>query len=237
MSSHADHREQDVRRDRCRRHRVGPAHVAGRRRAGLGCRLRRSGHARRPRREPGGCRHRHGHPDRAGRFSPAGTRDLDPHDLGADQRCAADRRGDDGATRRAGEAVGSGDRRAGRPVHRPGGSGCRHRDPGSSGADDAAAAPGGGASARRACRTLSRSQADADRRGAPVQRRCAGWRGGGRRGRADPAGAVRPGGRDPADRGSGASRHRQVPDRGHGRSRGLGAEGRYGRRQPARSRR
>ena len=29
MSHHADHREQDVQRDRCRRHRVGPAHVAG----------------------------------------------------------------------------------------------------------------------------------------------------------------------------------------------------------------
>ena len=125
--------------------------LAGRRRAGLGRRLRRSGHACRPRREPGGCRHRHGHPDRAGWFGPPGTRDLDPHDLGADQGRTADRRGDDGATRRAGEAVGSGDRRAGRPVHRPGGSGFRHRDAGSSGADDAAATPSGGASARRAC--------------------------------------------------------------------------------------
>ena len=79
--------------------------------------------------------------------SPPGTWDLDPHNLGRDQGCAADRHGDDGATRRAGEAVGSRDRRAGRPVHRPGGSGLRHRDPGSSGTDDAAATPGGGASA------------------------------------------------------------------------------------------
>ena len=46
--------------------------------------------------------------------------------------------GDDGAPRRAGEAVGSGDRRAGRPVHRPGRSGRRHRDPRGSGTDDAA---------------------------------------------------------------------------------------------------
>ena len=79
-----------------------------------------------------------------------GPGSLDPHDLGADQGCAADRCGDDGAARGAGEAAGSGDRRAGRPVHGPGGSGRRDRDPGSSGADDAAAAPGAGASARRA---------------------------------------------------------------------------------------
>ena len=61
---------------------------------------------------------------------------------------------DDGAARRAGEAVGSGDRRAGRPVHRPGRSGFRHRDAGSPGADDAAATRGGGASARWAGRAL-----------------------------------------------------------------------------------
>ena len=41
-------------------------------------------------------------------------------------------------TRRPGKAVGPRDRRAGRPVHRPGGSGFRHRDPRSPGTDDAA---------------------------------------------------------------------------------------------------
>ena len=144
-------------------------------------------------------------------------------DLGADQGRAADRRDDDRAARRAGEAAGSGDRRARRPVHRPGGSGRRDSDPGGAGADDAAAAPAAGASAGWVDRALQGPQADADRRGAPVQRRCAGRRGRGRRGRADRAGAIRSGSRDPPDRRRCPPGHRHVPDRGLPRARGLGA--------------
>ena len=59
------------------------------------------------------------HADRAGRFSPSGAREFDPLGLGADQGCIADRRRDDGTARGAGETAGSGDRRAGWPMHRP----------------------------------------------------------------------------------------------------------------------
>ncbi len=45
-------------------------------------------------------------------FSPSRTRDLDPLDFSADQERAADRRRDDGAARRAGEAFRSGNCRA-----------------------------------------------------------------------------------------------------------------------------
>ena len=79
-----------------------------------------------------------------------GTRDLDPNNLGADQGCIADRRGDDGASGRAGEIVGSGDCRAGRPCADLAELSDRHCDPGSPGADDAATISGGGASARGA---------------------------------------------------------------------------------------
>ena len=57
-------------------------------------------------------------------------------DLGADQGQAADRRGDDGASRRAREALGSRDRRTGRPVHRSSGSGRCHGNFGSPGTND-----------------------------------------------------------------------------------------------------
>ena len=39
----------------------------------------------------GASRHRHGYPDRAGWFGPSRTWNLDPHNLGANQRCVADR--------------------------------------------------------------------------------------------------------------------------------------------------
>ena len=52
-----------------------------------------------------------------------------------------------------------------------------------------------GASARRPCRALSGSQADADRRRASLQRRCAGGRRGGCGGRTDRACSFRPRGR------------------------------------------
>ena len=144
------------------------AYVASGRRASLGRRLRRRRHARRPGREPGGCRHRHGHADRVGRFSPSGTREFDPRGLGANQRRAAHRHRDDSAARRAGEAARPGDRRAGRPMYRRGGSGRRDCDPGSSRAYDAAATPDRGASARKADRALSESQTDADGRRASM---------------------------------------------------------------------
>ena len=66
--------------------------------------------------------------------------------------------------------------------------------------DDAAAARSAGTSAGGAAGALPRAEADAYRRGAPVQRRGARRRGGGGRGRADRAGAVRAGGGAPPDR-------------------------------------
>jgi hypothetical protein len=109
--SSADHCEQNVRRDRSGRRRIDSAHIAGRRRARMGRRLRRCGHAHCPGREPGGDRHRHGDSHGVGRFGHPRARECDPRDLGADQGCATDRRGDDGATRRAREAARAGHRR------------------------------------------------------------------------------------------------------------------------------
>ena len=134
---------------------------------------------------------------------------------------SADRRSDDGAARRAREAAGSRDRRAGRPVHRPGGSGRCHGGSGSPGTHDTAADRVAGASARRTDRALPDAEADAHRRGASLQRRRAGRCGGSRRGRADPARSFRPRSRDPTNRGSSAPRPRQVPDRANRRPGGL----------------
>ncbi len=141
-------------------------------------------------------------------------------------------RGDDGAARGAGEAAGPGDRRAGWSVHGPD----RARivatailevlAPTTRQQRQVAEHRLEGLIER--CRTLkpmltgvvhpcsADALTGADRS---------------RRGRADSSRSLRPRGRNPADRGSCASGHRQVSDRGHRGSRGLRAEGGDGRRR------
>src|SRR5260221_227322 len=106
---------------------------------------------------------------------------------------------------------------------------CRRlRDAGGAAAGDRGAALRAGAPAARSAGALPRAQADADRRRAPVQRRCAHGRGGSSSCGADRAGAVRAGSRAAPNRDGRKARPFALSHRPHRRSRGFGAEATHG---------